>query len=93
MRIYRCININDDKLLGDRDAVTRWDDAIRIGNEKSNQRCHNLFTNNCHHHVAMIMNEFRLDSKNNYNQVDVAVKAILKGKYISYVVCCFHSIY
>jgi hypothetical protein len=83
MRVSCCIS---DKLdvLHDRTIPALWDNAIIKGSRKFSHKFHNFFTNNCHHHVAECLNNFKLNDKENYNQVDVAVRVFFKGKYVSF---------
>lgn len=62
-----------------------FDKAIEKGDLKYNQEVHNLFWNNCHSHVAYVLNQIKYKGKCNYNMVDVWWILILKGKYISFL--------
>jgi len=68
--------------LDDREKY-EYDKAIEKGDLKYNQERHNLFWNNCHSHVAFVLNQIKYKGKNNYNMVDIWWILILKGKYIS----------
>lgn len=60
-----------------------YDKAIEKGDLKYNHEMHNLFWNNCHSHVAYILNLIKYKGKDNYTMVDIWWMLILKGKYIS----------
>ena len=62
-----------------------WDTAIKKGDNKYNLQEHNLCTNNCHSHVAYILNQLNYKGKNNYNMLNIWWMLVVKGKYIS---CC-----
>ena len=68
--------------LDDREKY-EYDKAIEKGDLKYNQERHNLFWNNCHSHVAFVLNQIKYKGKSNYNMVDIWWILILKGKYIS----------
>ena len=70
--------------LDDREKY-EYDKAIEKGDLKYNQERHNLFWNNCHSHVAFVLNQIKYKGKCNYNMVDVWWILILKGKYISFL--------
>ena len=61
-----------------------YDKAIEKGDLKYHHEMHNLFCNNCHSHVAYILNMIKYKGKDNYNMVDIWWMLILKGKYISF---------
>ena len=60
-----------------------YDKAIEKGDLKYYHEMHNLFWNNCHSHVAYILNLIKYKGKDNYTMVDIWWMLILKGKYIS----------
>ena len=62
-----------------------YDKAIEKGDLKYNHEMHNLFWNNCHSHVAYILNLIKYKGKDNYTMVDIWWMLILKGKYISFL--------
>ena len=61
------------------------DKAIKKGDLKYSKEKHNLFTNNCHSHVAYILNQLNYLGKNNYNMISIWWMLIIKGKFVS---CC-----
>ena len=61
-----------------------FDKAIEKGDLKYNHEMHNLCWNNCHSHVAYVLNQIKYKGKDNYNMVDIWWMLILKGKYISF---------
>ena len=61
-----------------------YDKAIEKGDLKYRTLVHNLFTNNCHSHVAYVLNQMKYKGKSNYNMVDVWWILIKSGKYISF---------
>ena len=70
--------------LDDREKY-EYDKAIEKGDLKYNQERHNLFWNNCHSHVAFVLNQIKYKGKSNYTMVDVWWILILNGKYISFL--------
>ena len=74
---------NDEKKL--------YDFAIEKGDKKFIGEEHKLFSNNCHSHVAYILNEFNYKGRNDYNMVSVWWMLIKEGKYVSF--CGFVKTY
>ena len=68
-----------------------WDRAIEKGDNKYNMEEHNIFINNCHSHVAYVLNQLNYKGKNNYNMVSIWWMLIAKGKYVSF--CGFFKTY
>ena len=68
-----------------------WDRAIEKGDNKYNMEEHNIFINNCHSHVAYVLNQLNYKGKNNYNMVSIWWMLILKGRYVSF--CGFFKTY
>ena len=62
-----------------------WDRAILKGDNRYNMEEHNLFVNNCHSHVAYVLNQLNYRGRNNYNMISIWWMLITKGKYVS---CC-----
>ena len=46
---------------------------------------HNLCVNNCHSHVAYVLNQLNYKGRNNYNMLSIWWMLITKGKYVN---CC-----
>lgn len=61
-----------------------FDNAVQKGDLIYNNLRHNLFWNNCHSHVAYVLNQLKYKGKNNYNMVDIWWMLIWKGKYTSF---------
>ena len=68
-----------------------WDRAIEKGDNKYNMQEHNIFLNNCHSHVAFVLNQLNFHGRNNYNMVSIWWMLILRGKYVSF--CGFFKTY
>ena len=68
-----------------------WDRAIEKGDNKYNMEEHNIFINNCHSHVAYVLNQLNYRGKNNYNMISIWWILITKGKYVSF--CGFFKTY
>jgi len=68
-----------------------WDRAIEKGDNKYNMEEHNIFINNCHSHVAYVLNQLNYRGKNNYNMVSIWWMLISRGKYVSF--CGFFKTY
>ena len=61
------------------------DKAIELGDQKFSKEEHHLITNNCHSHVAYILNQLNYLGKNDYNMFSIWWMLIIKGKFVS---CC-----
>ena len=61
-----------------------FDRAIEKGDNKYNMQEHNLCCNNCHSHVAYILNQLKFKGKSNYTMVHIWWMMISKGKYVSF---------
>ena len=68
-----------------------WDRAIEKGDNKYNMEEHNLCINNCHSHVAYVLNQLNYKGKNNYTMFSIWWMLITKGKYVSF--CGFFKTY
>ena len=53
-----------------------WDEALARANKTFEETDHNLVTNNCHHHVAEVLNELNYKGMNNWGQVDIALMVL-----------------
>ena len=71
------------KLELDEQEKFNWDRAIEKGDNKYNMQEHNLFFNNCHSHVAYVLNQLNYKGKSNYTMVSIWWMLITKGKYVS----------
>ena len=68
-----------------------WDRAILKGDNRYSMEEHNIFINNCHSHVAYVLNQLNYKGRNNYNMVSIWWMLITKGKYVSF--CGFLKTY
>ena len=53
-------------------TAEQWDQAIKRANKTFEQTNHNIISNNCHHHVAEVLNELNYKGKSDWGQVDIA---------------------
>lgn len=60
-----------------------FDAAIEQADEVFRRSCHNLFTNNCHHHVAEALNRMAYAGKENWTPWDVFWNMMTKGHFLS----------
>ena len=61
----------------------KWNECIGIGDERFREEEHNLCTNNCHSHVAYVLNQAGYKG-GGWNMVYVAIAFVFKGKYTSF---------
>ena len=71
--------------------INEWDNAIDKGDERFSMENHNLCFNNCHSHVACVLNNIKYKGKNNYTMIHVWWMLITRGKYVSF--CGFIKTY
>eukprot|EP00923_Selenidium_pygospionis_P036243 GHVN01063573.1.p1 GENE.GHVN01063573.1~~GHVN01063573.1.p1 ORF type:complete len:148 (+),score=13.41 GHVN01063573.1:68-445(+) len=62
---------------------SKWDAAIEGADLQFSREEHNLLTNNCHHHVADALSRMRYLRRPRWNQFDVWLGCLTKGKYVS----------
>jgi len=67
----------------DPSSLEIWDEAIQKADTKFSREMHNIFTNNCHSHVAHVLNLARYKGKTDWNMVDVWMMTFFKSKYVN----------
>lgn len=65
----------------------KWDAAILEANRDYAQRHHNLILQNCHHHVAHVLNALNYRNMS-WGTVSLILWFVWKGKYVSAKSCC-----
>eukprot|EP00002_Diphylleia_rotans_P017314 TRINITY_DN3360_c0_g1_i3.p1 TRINITY_DN3360_c0_g1~~TRINITY_DN3360_c0_g1_i3.p1 ORF type:complete len:130 (-),score=19.74 TRINITY_DN3360_c0_g1_i3:183-572(-) len=65
-------------------GVRAFNNAVGVSSNEFEKTMHNICINNCHHHVVQAMNVMQYDGKKSWNQVDLAVRLLMHGKYTSY---------
>ncbi|EER01271.1 conserved hypothetical protein, partial [Perkinsus marinus ATCC 50983] len=68
---------------GDRERAV-WDEAIDFGDTVFRERMHNLFCNNCHHHVVACLNHLRYGGVRNWNQFALCWLLMVNGHDVSW---------
>ncbi|KAF4688994.1 hypothetical protein FOZ60_002164 [Perkinsus olseni] len=68
------------RLRGEREG---WDEAIQEGDSIFQQRLHNLFCNNCHHHVVECLNHLRYGGTRDWNQFSLCWLLLINGRNVS----------
>ncbi|GAW81506.1 hypothetical protein, conserved [Plasmodium gonderi] len=61
-----------------------YDDAIYQSDDTFSKRRHNLFTNNCHHHVAMVLNKIKYKGKSDWTPFKVFLNLMIYGHFVSW---------
>ena len=69
----------------ERTQLSKFDQDIPRGNSTYRKRMHNICCDNCHSHVARVLNNHRYMGKENWTMVSVWWLLITDGKYVSYV--------
>ncbi|CAX63947.1 conserved protein, unknown function [Plasmodium reichenowi] len=61
-----------------------YDDAIYKTDEIFKKRRHNLFLNNCHHHVAMALNNIKYKGRSDWTPFKVFFNLMIHGHFVSW---------
>ncbi|CAD8175731.1 unnamed protein product [Paramecium octaurelia] len=61
-----------------------WDDAVLKADDEFGQQMHNLFTNNCHSHVAKALINMKYKGKQSYTMFHIWLMLIISGQYVSF---------
>ncbi|MCQ2815820.1 MAG: TMEM222 family protein [archaeon] len=69
----------------------KWDQSIIAADGKYLKMSHNLFTNNCHSHVAHALNVLNYKGRRTYTMFSVFLMVTFKRKYVSLL--CFIKTY
>ncbi|CAD8069899.1 unnamed protein product [Paramecium primaurelia] len=62
----------------------KWDDAVLKADDEFGQQMHNLFTNNCHSHVAKALNIMKYKEKQSFTMFHIWLMLIVSGQYVSF---------
>ncbi|SCM22034.1 conserved protein, unknown function [Plasmodium chabaudi chabaudi] len=62
-----------------------YDDAIIKADNEFSKRRHNLFRNNCHHHVATVLNNINYKGKSDWTPFQVFLHLTIYGRFISWI--------
>ena len=62
----------------------RWDQDLVKADKVYRGRMHNLFCDNCHSHVAQVLNNYQYKGKTNWNMVDVWWLCCTQSKFVSW---------
>jgi len=65
-----------------------FDRAVEKADNKFSMEQHNLCFNNCHSHVACVLNNLKYKGKTNYTMIHIWWLLITKGKYLSFWSFC-----
>ena len=68
------------------DGVTpeQYDDAIRRADNVYQKRMHNICCDNCHSHVARVLNNLKYKGRTNYTMIDVWWMCIWGSKWLNW---------
>merc|ERR1719348_1535817 len=75
--------INKSRMSDHASPAHYFDAVVQRVNAKWRRLDHNIVTNNCHHHVADVLNELHYDGRSDWNQVDVAWLVIVRGQRVN----------
>ena len=63
---------------------SKFDACIEMADEVYRSRMHSLCCDNCHSHVARVLNEYGYRGRDNYTMVSVWWILVTKGKYVTW---------
>ncbi|PFH38714.1 transmembrane protein [Besnoitia besnoiti] len=61
-----------------------YDMAIQAADTRFRETSHNLFCNNCHHHVAEALNRMAYDGRRDWTQFDVWWQLLIHGRFLTW---------
>ena len=61
----------------------KWNEAIEESNKKFCRSKYKLFTNNCHHHCAYVLNKIKYKNKDNYGTCTIICLLCCNSKFVS----------
>eukprot|EP01124_Arcella_intermedia_P015932 TRINITY_DN2247_c0_g1_i2.p1 TRINITY_DN2247_c0_g1~~TRINITY_DN2247_c0_g1_i2.p1 ORF type:complete len:138 (-),score=14.95 TRINITY_DN2247_c0_g1_i2:12-425(-) len=68
---------------GSGDFYDLWDKTIEKHSLEFEGTSHNLFCNNCHNHVAAVLNELEFQKFRHWNTLSLILYMIFAGRYVS----------
>mmetsp|Transcript_31967 Transcript_31967/g.48936 ORF Transcript_31967/g.48936 Transcript_31967/m.48936 type:complete len:140 (-) Transcript_31967:22-441(-) len=60
-----------------------FDAAIREADATYRKRMHNIFCDNCHSHVARVLNNLKYKGRTNYTMIDIWWMCLANSKYVT----------
>ena len=66
-----------------------FDEAVGKADAIYRKRMHNIFCDNCHSHVARVLNILKYKGRTNYTMIDIWWMCLVSSKYVS----CVHVFY
>lgn len=81
-RVWRLDRAEIYELNGKETATEAYDAAVAEGACVYGKRFHNPILDNCHSHVALVLNKLRYGGKTNWNQVRVFGAVWFEGKWV-----------
>ena len=61
-----------------------YDEAIARADKTYNKRMHNICCDNCHSHVARVLNLLEYKGRTNYTMIDIWWMCLVRSKYVSF---------
>ena len=68
----------------DKEVIKQYNEQLVKADKTYRGRMHNLFCDNCHSHVARVLNNINYQGKSNWNMVSVWWLVMTQGKYVSW---------
>ena len=64
-------------------TLAQFDEAIRQADVVYRERMHNICCDNCHSHVARVLNILKYKGRTNYTMIDIWWMCLVKSNYVS----------
>jgi len=81
---YAPIDLHHTKNFSDMNTAVRdWDEAVNGASRQYEHMSHNLILNNCHAHVATVLNNLEYRGITYWNTVLLILYMVWKGKFVS----------
>ena len=77
-KTYKYVRLNIDK-----ESYAKYNADIKKANNRYMKRMHNICCDNCHSHVANVLNNFKYQGRENWTMIGVWWLLITRGRYVS----------
>lgn len=80
---YYFVHAQDVQRLGGCSVFECWDTAVEQSSAEYETHVHNLLCDNCHHHVALALNNMQFRGKSNWDTTSLILFMLQHSKYVS----------
>ena len=72
-----------DIATGGENISASWDQAVEDASEQFGHLVHNIFLNNCHHHVAVALNRLRFRGRTDWDTTKLILFMVMHSRFAS----------